>query len=154
MSNFAGTQALFEDEVSEQKLRLQSIGLLKKEDADVHCPLCDSAIAHAIPSTSEVTSALAEVTTQLESVSKERARLDRLIAERSAELSLLRQQLRDKGNQIDETLAQNAVLLQRRELDSRRSRALGRISLYLEGLDVKGRIRRLEGTLEFLRRAN
>jgi hypothetical protein len=137
MANFAGTQALFEDEVSEQKLRLQSIGLLKKEDSDVHCPLCDSAITQSVPSTTEVTSALAEVTTQLESVSKERARLDRLIAERSAELSLLRQQLRDKGNQIDEALAQNAVLLERRELDSRRSRALGRISLYLEGLDVR-----------------
>ncbi len=137
MATFAGTQALFEDEVSEQKLRLQSIGLLKKEDADVHCPLCDSAVAQSIPSTLDVTSALAEMTTQLESVSKERARLDRLIAERAAELSLLRQQLRDKGNQIDEVLAQNAVLLERRELDSRRSRALGRISLYLEGLDVK-----------------
>jgi Protein of unknown function (DUF3732) len=137
MANFAGTQALFEDEISEQKLRLQSIGLLKKEDADMHCPLCDSAIAHSVPSTSEVASALEEVTMQLESVSKERARLDRLIAERAAELSLLRQQLRDKGNQIDEALAQNAFLLERRELDSRRSRALGRISLYLEGLDVK-----------------
>jgi hypothetical protein len=137
MRSFAGTQSLFEDEVSEQKLRLQSIGLLKKADEDVHCPLCDSEITNALPSTIEINSALSDVTTQLESVSKEHARLDRTISERSTELSSLRQQLRDKGAQIDEAIAQNAALLRQRDLENRRSRVLGRISLYLEGLDIQ-----------------
>ena len=107
MTSFAGTQSLFSDEIVEQKVRLQSIGLLKKNDDEVHCPLCDSSISEIVPTTAEITDALIQMTAQLESVSRERVRLDRLISERSSELSLLRQQIRDKGAQIDAALARN-----------------------------------------------
>jgi hypothetical protein len=135
MTAFAGTQSLFADEVSEQRVRLQSIELLKRSDDGVHCPVCQSLLPDSTPTTEELFESLSEVTSQLESVSKERARLDRIIAERSTEMSILRQRIRDKASQIDAALVQNAQLLKRRELDNQRSRAVGRVSLYLEGLE-------------------
>ncbi|MGD0941497.1 MAG: DUF3732 domain-containing protein [Terracidiphilus sp.] len=137
LSAFAGSQSLFAGEISEQHIRLQSIELLKSSDDGAHCPLCQSLIPDSLPTTEELNTALAEVTLQLDTVSKERARLDRIMAERSTEISILRQKIRDKATQIDAALVQNAQLLKRRELDNRRAQAVGRVSLYLEGLDTR-----------------
>jgi hypothetical protein len=54
MSNFAGSQSLFADEVSEQRVRLQSIDLLRSSDEGVHCPLCQSPIPEGLPTTEEL----------------------------------------------------------------------------------------------------
>ena len=150
MNIFAGSQSLFADEISEQRVRLQSIDLLKNSDEGVHCPLCQSVLSEESPTTGELNQALAEVSSQLEIVSKERARLDRIIAERNNEMSILRQKIRDKDNQIEVALAQNALLLERRELDNRRSQTVGRVSLYLEGLNTKEEQKDLKAIFEEL----
>ena len=82
--------------------------------------------------------------------SKERARLDRIIAERNNEMSILRQKIRDKDNQIEVALAQNALLLERRELDNRRSQTVGRVSLDQEGLNTKEEQKDVKAILEEL----
>ena len=150
MSNFAGSQSLFADEVSEQRVRLQSIDLLRSSDEGVHCPLCQSPIPEGLPTTEELNKSLAEVTSQLETVSKERARLDRIIGERNLEMSSLRQRIRDKDNQIEVALAQNAQALERRDLDNQRSQIVGRVSLYLESLDTKEEQKDLRAIIEEL----
>lgn len=150
MNAFAGSQSLFADEISEQRVRLQSIDLLKSNDEGVHCPLCQSLLSEESPTTGELNQALAEVSSQLEIVSKERARLDRIIAERNNEMSILRQKIRDKDNQIEAAIAQNALLLERRELDNRRSQTVGRVSLYLEGLNTKEEQKDVKAILEEL----
>jgi hypothetical protein len=148
LTTFAGTQSQFTEEISEQRVRLQSIGLLKSSDAEAHCPLCQSPIPDTLPTTGEISDALAEVTSQLDAVLKERARLDRVIAERSTEISILRQEIRDKASQIDAALIQNAQMLKRRELDNRRAQAVGRVSLYLESLDPREEQKDLKAILD------
>ena len=122
---------------TDQRIRLESIGLLKKDSENFHCPLCDSELSNAIPSTSDLTRSLEEIQEQLEAVSREKVRLDKAISARRETLDTLRQQIRDKTSQINAVLEQNVLSAERRRLENRRVTAVGRISLYMESVQKR-----------------
>ncbi len=131
---FSVEQERYLSEASDQRIRLESIGLLKKHDDKFHCPLCDTELSASLPSAGNIMNSFDEITAQLDTVSRERARLDKVIADRRNSLGLLRQQIRDTTSQINAVLQQNAITLEKRELENRRLAAVGRVSLYIETL--------------------
>jgi hypothetical protein len=134
LMSFASAQGEYIDETSEQRVRLESVGLLRKKDFVAHCPLCDSEIDSREALTSELIRATEEMSAQLESASRERARLGNTISIRTDELADLRQRIRDKADQVTAALDQNAAAIAHRDLDNRRAKVAGRVSLYLESL--------------------
>jgi hypothetical protein len=82
---FALRQQGFSEEVVEQQVRLRSIGLFKQNGSDIHvCPLCSQSIGDSSPGAEELLASLKDIDRQMETVSRQRPRLDAFISERDA----------------------------------------------------------------------
>jgi len=134
---FLGQVKGYGTEVSHQKSRLESIGLFEQIDFDpTHCPLCSEAVENPLPSAQEIRDSITSLSNKLESVSRERPHLrqhaDSLIGKR--------QQLREQSDaiqlEINAIYEENKEALRLKDLNARRGRVIGRISLWLESVII------------------
>lgn len=132
---FALRQEGFSHEVVEQSVRLKSIGLYKKDGGGAHsCPLCNGELDETIPSASAILHSLANIEKQMDTVARQRPRLDAYITEREEYLSQTKRLLEENRNAIESVVAQQDALRQQRNRQASQSRVIGRISLFLDSL--------------------
>jgi len=132
---FLGQVRGFGTEVSHQKNRLESIGLFEKVDFDPnHCPLCSETIDSPLPSANQIREAITTLSDKLSSVTRERPHLRNY----ADELIMRRQQLREQAEtmqlEINAIYDENKEAYHLKDLNSRRGRVMGRISLWLESV--------------------
>ena len=123
----------FEAEAREQQARLASIGLVD-HDSEGHdtCPLCDSHLAVAVPSVSEIRRSLARLDGQLSTVRRDNPRLQRQIAELEARRTSFEEQLANVQQDIVSRIADNERLRIEQDQFTEQARVAGRIGYYLE----------------------
>ena len=127
---------LYVNELKEQHQRLKSIELLPKDDHHI-CPLCHQNLTDDVPKVSEIYSSFKKISTSLEESQQQTLRNQKYIAGLMERESVIRAK-------IEETEASIHALYQRKEdaktlrdLNVQRGKVIGRISLFLEKLQVK-----------------
>ena len=143
----------FSDEARIQGERLESIGLFEDATAEhENCPLCTQHLETPIPSAAKLRDSLAELRQSLAATERERPRLREYIAERTRELEVLTEQQAEKQNAIIALQNQEETARQIRDLNSRRAKVVGRISLYLETVPAEDSDSRLPQEIERARK--
>ena len=150
---FAGSEAGFLREASEQRARLLSIGIFEGTGPTEKCPLCtqELAVGDGAAGAPDVAEALARVSAQLETVGRATPQTERAINE-----------LEERLETVDAALATNRAEMEavRRASDrvqeasdevSRRAVTMGRVSLYLESVPDLPDIAVLESEADGLR---
>lgn len=134
---FLGQVRGYGAEVNHQKKRLESIGLFEQIDfAPNHCPLCSEEISNPLPEAEEIRNAIVCLNQRLEDVSRERPflrqHMDGLVSTRHE----LRQRAQAIEQEINAVYEENEEAIKLKDLNARRGRIVGRISLWLESVII------------------
>jgi hypothetical protein len=123
-------------EAGEQVMRLQPINLVEP-NGDVHrCPLCSTDLSSEIPLVSEMSDSLRRLGTDLAQVEAERPRLREYIDGLKDELENARLALRQDEFSLQAAVAEQDAADELKDANARAARAVGRVSLYLETLQL------------------
>ena len=124
-------------EAREQEMRLVSVNIFSThaDDSDV-CPLCSSKTSRSFPKIAAIKENLTRLQSNLESVKRERPRLREYIMSLQQEREDLRQQLEQLELDIVAVQEEYEASQKIRDANSRIARVVGRISLYLETLNL------------------
>lgn len=146
---FLGQVRGYGAEVNHQKKRLESIGLFEQIDfAPNHCPLCSEEIANPLPEAEEIRNAIACLNQRLEDVSRERPflrqHMDGLVSTRHE----LRQRAQAIEQEINAVYEENEEAIKLKDLNARRGRIVGRISLWLESVIISDEMDKKRTRLE------
>lgn len=142
-------------EASEQRGRLASIGIFETSEPGHTCPLCEQALPEAEqqPQIESLRNALTAVSSRLESVTRNRPRIERAATEVTIRLETTRSALTRNRQQL-EAIRQLDEPLQAAQDDlTRRALVQGRVSLYLESVPGLPDTRSLHERAEVLRSA-
>lgn len=134
---FVGETKGYIDETEHQKMRLQSIGLFENLNFEPnHCPLCSNSLSEPSPSIDAIKTAIKNLDANIESVTREKPKLRKYINELEYERQFLREERNRLKIEIDSVYEQNQEAISLRDLNSRRAKIVGRISLWLESVDI------------------
>lgn len=134
---FVGETKGYIDETEHQKMRLQSIGLFENLNFEPnHCPLCSNSLSEPSPSIEAIKTAIKNLDVNIESVTREKPKLRKYIDELEYERQSLREERNRLKIEIDSVYEQNQEAISLRDLNSRRAKIVGRISLWLESVDI------------------
>lgn len=135
---FVGETKGYVEEIEHQKMRLQSIGLFESLDFQSdHCPLCSSSMSEALPNVEAIKTAIKNLDANISSVTREKPKLRIYIDELEKERQSFRENEKRLKIEIDSIYTQNEDAIKLRDLNSRRAKVIGRISLWLESIDFK-----------------
>lgn len=134
--NFAGETTGFIDEVAHQKMRLESIGLFEKLDFRTGvCPLCSGELENPLPEVEMIKTAIENLDKNIENVTRDKPKLRKYIDGLEKERQALREEITNLRAEIDGIYSQNKEAERVKDLNSRRAKVVGRISLWLESVD-------------------
>lgn len=138
VKTFANEADGFALEAHKQELRLESIGLFNGVEQPVHdvCPACSQTMLVPVPTADAMRQSLEQLKATLDSTTRERPRLREYIESLEQEREEIRQRIREKNEDINSIIAEEATARQLRDLNSRRARVVGRISLWLESVNL------------------
>ena len=124
----------FATEAHAQVERLESIGLFDDATDSDSCPLCAHHLQTPIPGTLAIQASLAQLSRSLAATERERPQLRDYIERLNADLTRLTERQSEKQNAIEGLQNEEASARQMRDLNSRRAKVVGRVSLYLESV--------------------
>lgn len=134
--NFAGESKGFIEEAGHQKLRLSSIGLFEKLDfRPNYCPLCSKEMDSPLPNVEMIKVAINNLNKNIENVEREKPKLRKYIDGLEDNRQKLREQVQRIRDEIDGIYSQNQEANQIKDLNARRAKVVGRISLWLESVE-------------------
>lgn len=124
----------YESEAGYQALRLASVNIYpkSKEVNNSICPLCHQDLENKIPTIEQIEKSLLGLQTNLEVTKKERPKLKEYLDSLYAERSELVGKNQDIEKGITSIYKENEQAKRLKDLNIRKGRVLGRISLYLE----------------------
>ena len=142
----------FSGELAHQKVRLESIGLFEKLDFNSgKCPLCSGDLNPEPPGVAKLKESILALDRSINRVEKERPQLRRFIDQQEAKISGLKEEISVIKAEIEGTYSQLQDADRIRDLNDRRAKVFGRISYWLENVELadditeaKKRIKRLE----------
>ncbi len=142
----------FSGELAHQKVRLESIGLFEKLDFNSgKCPLCSGDLNPEPPGVAKLKESIIALDRSINRVEKERPQLRRFIDQQEAKISGLKEEISVIKAEIEGTYSQLQDDERIRDLNDRRAKVFGRISYWLENVELadditeaKKRIKRLE----------
>lgn len=125
------------EEVEHQKSRLESIGLFEQIDFDpTHCPLCSETVTSPLPSGGDIRRAITRLSDKLSSVTRERPHLRKHIDGLKEKRQQLREQVDAIQLEINAIYDENKEAIHLKDLNVRRARVVGRISLWIESVVI------------------
>jgi len=123
-------------EASEQKARLQSIGLIPivKSDSVHVCPFCESEIKNKIPTSNNLIFALDGITTHLDGVRTDLPHIEKLISSAQNNQNEVQRKIKDVNSQIYAIQRIDKEIEEIRDIDTKFALMKGRLGLYLESI--------------------
>jgi len=134
LKNLKNASSGFSVEITEQKARLESIGLFQESVAVHSCPLCTSVLETPTPSTQVINQSLLEINEQLYSVTNDTPYLDRIISEAETKLDGIKNKRKELSDSITSLQKTDVLIEKLRDDNCRRALVQGRISLYYENI--------------------
>ena len=142
----------FRGELVHQKVRLESIGLFEKLDFNPgKCPLCSGNLNPEPPGVAKLRESIRTLDQSISRVEKERPQLRRFIDQQENRIAALKDEIAVIKAEIEGTYTQMEDTNRIRDLNDRRAKVFGRISYWLENVELaddtaeaKRRIQKLE----------
>lgn len=142
----------YRGELAHQKVRLESIGLFVKLDFNTgKCPLCSGDLNPEPPEVAKLKESIRMLDQSISRVEKERPQLRRFIDQQENKMNELKDEIAVIKAEIDGTYTQMEDADRIRDLNDRRAKVFGRISYWLENVEMaddiaeaKRRIQELE----------
>lgn len=135
--DFIGQANGFGSEVSHQKSRLESIGLFDKIVSDPkHCPFCSKLTENPLPEVQEIRESIIRLSKELDLVLKDPPHLREYINGLINERQQLLERAKNTHSQINALYEENKEANQIKDINARRGRVIGRISLWLESVNI------------------
>lgn len=156
---FAQEASGFMTEVSEQKFRLESIGLFdSSEHVSQSCPLCSHDIQESIPNAKLLTKSIEKLDNNLKNVTKEKPKLREYIEDLEQKNDNIKELIKNKSEEINGILKTKKDARKLRNSNIQKGKVVGRISLWLESVDLtddlsdlKKNVRKMENEVEELK---
>lgn len=150
---FNGETSVFSEEAEHQKLRLESIGLFEKIDFDPnHCPLCSNTLENPIPGVASIRTAINELNTNIENVSREKPKLRKHINILQTKEEKLTEEIQVIKAEIDGVYDQNIQASKIKDLNARKAKITGRVSLWLESVEDNSELKVIELEIDLLKK--
>lgn len=141
----------YSSEVTQQKARLESIKLFSRTEAELHnCPLCSQHIEREIPSIAAINKSLAELTENLTTTIAEKPKLGQYIQRLDLEQDNLKKQIEIRHNGIKTIYIEQEQALKQKDLNLRRGKTIGKISLFLESFKAVEEDKTLKTKIDLL----
>ena len=123
----------YTSEVRHQKVRLESIGLFDALNFNPNCcPLCSGVLEYPLPEAEAIKQAIINLNQTIENVSKEHPKLTGYIDYLQQDKQQKKETAARLKAEIDGLYEQQDTVNQIKDLDARRAKVVGRISLWLE----------------------
>jgi hypothetical protein len=143
----------FSKEANQQLLRLESINLFKTDISSPNqCPLCNSSLPELIPSLSAMRESLTSLQNNVKNVEVSQPRLLEYIQQLKEQREELRLQIQEKEMAIKAAIDEQEAAQQIRDTNAHIARIVGRISLYLETLELADEKSQIRSDIEQLQK--
>ncbi len=150
---FAREAEGFTNESKQQELRLESLNLFfhGEPESNEICPVCLQKMAHIPPTAQEINKSLEKLRSNLETTTRERPKLRAYINQLKDEAADIKQEI-ERVNDAIKSICQERDSAQKwKELNIRKGRVIGRISLFLESINLSDDFSELSQRVRHLR---
>lgn len=128
----------YSNEVDHQVKRLESIGLYEHMNFDTSkCPFCSASLESPLPGIDAMRASIQKLNKSLSLVSREKPRVHSYIAELEAKAESILNRRREVEASIQAIFESEERLKHIRELNTRRALVLGRISIWIESVEME-----------------
>ena len=132
---FVGEASGYSSEAEHQKKRLESIGLFEHINFDPSkCPLCAGKLENPIPSAEMIRTSIVNLDKSIANVTREQPKLRVFISTLEQERQKKREEIETLEAEIDGIYQQADEQAQLRDLNARKGKVVGRISLWVESV--------------------
>jgi len=127
----------YSTEVLHQINRLQSIGLFDAIDyTENHCPFCSTELSKPLPCAVDIQNAVKRLSENLSSAKRDQPQINSYIEQLQRERQIIVDRIKNAKIEIDAIYAENKDTIAFKDLNTRRARIIGRISLWLESIVI------------------
>ncbi len=138
LEGFSEVAASYEGELTEQRARLVSIGLVAVEGQDAECPVCGADLHGAAEEHQTVTDWLAGVSRRLELAARDRPRVEKARSTLLDERTSVLERIEELNGLIASLVDTNDMVARERQRVNVQSYIRGKIAEYLSASDVVG----------------
>lgn len=133
---FVGETAGYSGEAQHQKMRLESIGLFEQLNFNPgKCPLCSGMLEQPLPSVEMIKASIVNLDKSIASVAREQPKLRAFISDLEREREKKQEEIKALEAEIDGLYQQESERARLRDINARRGKVVGRISLWVESVE-------------------
>lgn len=133
---FVGETAGYSGEAQHQKMRLESIGLFEQLNFNPgKCPLCSGMLEQPLPSVEMIKASIVNLDKSIASVTREQPKLRAFISDLEREREKKQEEIKALEAEIDGLYQQESERARLRDINARRGKVVGRISLWVESVE-------------------
>ncbi|MCR1840848.1 DUF3732 domain-containing protein [Murimonas intestini] len=134
---FVGETTGYSGEAKHQKVRLESIGLFEQLNFEPEkCPLCSGKLEQPLPSVEMIKTSIKNLDKSIANVTREQPKLRSFISDLEQEREKKQEILRTFEVEIDGLYRQDDDKKRLQDLNARRAKVVGRISLWVESVEA------------------
>lgn len=134
---FAKEAEGYTTESRQQELRLESLNLFfQGEHAAEMCPVCLQRMSNPTPTAREIQTSLQQLHNHLETTTREKPKIRTYINQLKDEAAAIKHEIERINNSINAIYQEREAAKQFKELNIRKGRVIGRVSLFLESVDI------------------
>lgn len=160
---FVGETAGYSGEAQHQKMRLESIGLFEQLTFNPgKCPLCSGTLEQPHPSVEMIKASIVNLDKSIANVTREQPKLRAFISDLEREREKKQEEIKALEAEIDGLYQQESERARLRDINARRGKVVGRISLWVESVEndtesekqeqvvkrIEGRIKEIDDILD------
>lgn len=160
---FVGETAGYYGEAQHQKMRLESIGLFEQLNFNPEkCPLCSGTLEQPLPSVEMIKASIVNLDKSIANVTREQPKLRAFISDLEREREKKQEEIKALEAEIDGLYQQESERARLRDINARRGKVVGRISLWVESVEndtesekqeqvvkrIEGRIKEIDDILD------
>lgn len=160
---FVGETAGYSGEAQHQKMRLGSIGLFEQLTFNPgKCPLCSGTLEQPLPSVEMIKASIVNLDKSIANVTREQPKLRAFISDLEREREKKQEEIKALEAEIDGLYQQESERARLRDINARRGKVVGRISLWVESVEndtesekqeqvvkrIEGRIKEIDDILD------
>src|SRR5699024_10484854 len=133
---FVGETTGYSGEAQHQKMRLESIGLFEQLNFNPgKCPLCSGELEQPLPSVEMIKTSIINLDKSIANVTREQPKLRAFISDLEQEREKKLEEIKALEAEIDGLYQQEDERVRLRDINARRGKVVGRISLWIESVE-------------------
>lgn len=160
---FVGETAGYSGEAQHQKMRLESIGLFEQLNFNPgKCPLCSGTLEQPLPSVEMIKASIVNLDKSIANVTREQPKLRAFTSDLEREREKKQEEIKALEAEIDGLYQRESERARLRDINARRGKVVGRISLWVESVEndtesekqeqvvkrIEGRIKEIDDILD------